>query len=117
MELDELLGKRLDFYGVDGTSFKLGEVIFDAVEDESDGYRSMLKCVRVMNDPKLIFFETSVAKVGVEKIDDGYFDGYELRDVSDGHLWLAVGTSNYDDYYPCFTFDYSPRPPASESHS
>ena len=36
------------------------------------------------------------------------FVGWVLQDVDSGHTWLTVGTDHGDDYYPCFTFDYTP---------
>jgi hypothetical protein len=99
-----------DFYGVDNTFFKLGCQIFQAIEDESDGYRSCLQEIAKIRKPKLkglIFFQTPLARVRVE--EDSDIDGYSLVDMIDGHVWLRVGTGAYDDYYPYFVFDYHPK--------
>ncbi len=122
MKFDELLGQMVDFYGVDNGRFRLGMagqlVTFEAVEDENDGYRSMMSEVRLVPDVEAagIFFATPIASVVVTDAtmptdhESGRhsFDGYALRDATTGHVWLTLGTDNDDDYYPCFTFDYQP---------
>ena len=79
--------------------------MWQAVEDECDGYRSCLGCIQVA-DSDTPLFNAPIAKVRVE--DSG--DVYKLVDVTDGHVWLTVGTDNAYDYYPSFVFDYEPRP-------
>jgi hypothetical protein len=108
MDFKELVGKVLGFYGVDGNAFKTGRYVFEAVEDENDGYRSMMRGVAEVKDPSgLIFFKRRVATVRVE--EDSEFDGFRLVDVADGHTWLRLGTDHADDYYPMFRFDYEPK--------
>jgi hypothetical protein len=102
---------EFDFYGVDNCYFKLDDVIYLAVEDESDGYRSYLGSVTV-TDPKvvknLIFFQTPISRVKVDYVDDNSgFTGYLFTDVDSKLIWLKVGTSYYDDIYPCFVFNYA----------
>lgn len=100
--------KMFDFYGVCHTKFKLDDIVWEAVEDEDDGYRSYLETVRALSNGDSTFFATPIAKVKVVKVEDGYFEGYQLVDVDNGHVWLSVGTSNMDDWYPYFTFEYTP---------
>jgi hypothetical protein len=108
---DSLVGKKYKFYGVDNNQFKLGSVVFEAIEDEGDGYRSYLNSVIVKDVEKSIFFKRAIADVWLVQEDDGYFDGYKLIDIEDGHIWLRFGTDNSDDYYPWFVFEYSPKAP------
>lgn len=111
------IGLEADFYGVDCNSFKLDNCVFEAVEDENDGYRSMMSELRVVGEEevnKLIFFKTPVARVRVEDESEGTysshtFDGYKLVDVKDGHIWLTFGTDNSDNYYPSFSFYYQTK--------
>jgi len=42
--------------------------------------------------------------------NDEFFEGYEFRDIEDGHMWLKIGTDYADEYYPCFVFRYTPKP-------
>ena len=107
------IGLEADFYGVDNNSFKLDNCVFEAVEDENDGYRSCMDEVRMKDDTNgLIFFQTPLARVRVEDRTDGVhgtFNGYDLVDVNDGFVWLTFGTDNCDDYYPTFIFIISTR--------
>ena len=123
-DLKELLGERVDFFGVDNNAFCIshpttGRVAFEAIEDEDDGYRSMLKEVKEVPLDGLVFFGSPVTSVTVRDIQEGSsddifedsvdnsFEGYVLVDDA-GHEWLRLGTGNYNDYYPCFTFRYNP---------
>lgn len=106
---DDLVGKTMSFYGVDNNWFKLDRKVYEAVENEDDGYRSYLGSVEVVDRKDLIFFKRRLARVTVEEYGDGSFYGYVLRDVSDGHVWLRFGTNNSDDYYPWFVFEYQPK--------
>lgn len=107
------------FYGVDGNLFKLGKDVFEAVEDPSDGYRSCMEEVKgpivvELMEKKPIFFKTYVDTVSIRPVDDGSFDGFELVSTDgNGHVWLRFGTDSCDDYYPCFTFTYTPKAPAA----
>lgn len=102
-------GKWHDFYGVDSNRFKLGSHVFEALEDESDGYRSYLETIKSCLNPIDIFFKKPLTKVKVEVAPEGeYVDGtdtWQLVD-KDNHVWLRVGTDNTDDYYPRFVFEY-----------
>ena len=116
-------GVEFDFYGVDFLKFCLStpggsRVIFEAIEDESDGYRSYLKTIATCyadDDKSSIFFREPIARVKVSlhracNTDEDHTDydtaGYEFRDVDDDHLWLFIGTDYSDDYYPRFQFNY-----------
>lgn len=108
--LNEMVGQEFDFYGVCSNEFKLDDTVFEALEDESDGYRSYLASIeRTVSQG--IFFKMPLARVKVVESSSrrGTFEGWSLVDVEDGHEWLCVGTDYCDDYYPCFTFDYQPK--------
>lgn len=116
MEFSKLIGKKLKFYGVDGFCFKLGNHVFEALEDENDGYRSMMEdIVDITANPDTkdkIFFKKPIALVTVHDSSSGHNDGddhYALIDAKDGHIWLTFGTDHHDDYYPCFRFYYRPK--------
>lgn len=105
IDLNELVGTVAGFYGAHSNVFKLGRTCYEAVEDESDGYRSMLDYVQEVPNPGG-FFDKAIAKVRVEEDPNESF--YKLVDVKSGHVWLTFGTNHADDYYPMFTFDYTP---------
>jgi hypothetical protein len=111
MNITDLVGKRVNLYGVDNNvfcvSYRGTRYAFEAVEDEDDGYRSMMSELRTVPLKGHVFFRTPVARVTVSKLD-GSFDGYVFKDA-DGHEWLLVGTDSSDDYYPCFTVRWTPK--------
>lgn len=116
----EMLGKRAKLYGVaygsDQDSVKLGRRVWTFVCDPSDGYRSYCEEVRLETDKSIgPFFVDPVATVTVREwtnsgrdYQDSPPDGFELVD-NDGHVWLTVGTDHSDDYYPSYTFGYTPK--------
>jgi hypothetical protein len=112
MHFEELTGAELKFYGVDCNTFCLGlgnkKMVFEAVEDESDGYRSMLEDVRSVSGEGHIFFDMPLARVIVMDWDTGGEGGYQLIDSDTGHVWLSMGTNYNDEYYPYFIFQYTP---------
>jgi hypothetical protein len=104
----DLVGKTLDFYGIDNNLFKLDDIIWEAVEDPSDGYRSYLNSI-ISSDTTGIFFNTSLAQVTVAEVSEYNCEGYDLIDTVDGHCWLRFGTYGLEDYYPYFVFEYFPK--------
>lgn len=104
-------GKFHSFFGVDNNTFKLGRWIFEAIEDENDGYRSMLGTVEQKDCKEIqycIFFGRPICQVRVKEAFD--IEGYELEDA-DGWVWLRIGTDQSDEYYPWFVFEYKPKEP------
>ena len=101
--------EEFDFYGVCNNEFKLGDTVYEAVEDPDDGYRSYLGSIEVKNSDG-IFFGMPLARVKAVAVSDHRdLDGWEFVDVTDGHVWLRVGTDCGDSYYPYFVFEYSPK--------
>lgn len=120
-----LVGGVFPFYGVDTNCFKLGLSVWQVMEDPSDGYRSYMDTV-LLRDPVGIYSPRSLADVRIGYIEANYeemegsvitsndFSGYTLTDVKDGHLWLAFGNDDYNDYYPMFLFKFFPKEPTNE---
>ena len=108
-KFEKMIGTTQKFYGVDGCKFKLGEFVFEAVENPQDGYRSSLKEI-VPSKGK--FQKTLLATVKITEISKKErgrdFIGYALTDRS-GHVWLVIGTDEEDCYYPMFEFEYTPK--------
>ena len=113
---EQMVGKRVDLYGVDSNVFCVAyrgtRRAFEAVEDESDGYRSMLEELREVPLKGHVFPRQPVARVEVSKAE-GSFDGFVFTEAKTGHVWLRVGTDNADDYYPCFMVEWAPPGAAS----
>lgn len=115
IDFDTLIGQTGKLYlcaDQSPNTFQLGRVIFEVVEDESDGYRSMMRHVLIKSKSASVAHNTVLATVLIRKAisNDMYrtFEGYELMDVNTGHAWLKFGTDNNDDYYPCFTYYWTP---------
>ena len=83
--------------------FQLGDVIFEAIEDESNGYRSMMQEVRLVKTDAPRRSGDFLGIVTIEKVYENDFDGFHLTD-KDGHIWLTFGTDNVEDHYPTFKF-------------
>lgn len=113
-----LIGKTVQLHGADNNHVMLNGEIWECVEDEDDGYRSALKEINHVNEQgKLIFHRRPFAYVKVVEMIDAKigeynhnFNGYQLVDVEDQHVWLVMGTDNTDDYYPSFVFTWTPKP-------
>jgi len=109
MKIDKLLqpNKLYSFYGVDSQLFKLGSIVFEALENPDDGYRSYLESCTITKNTGT-FFNQPLANVYYKNTySETDIEGFDLIDES-GHVWLTVGT-DYNDYYPYFVFCYEPK--------
>lgn len=114
MEWEECVGEEFLFYGVDNETFKLNDIIWEAIEGDSDSYRSELAGVQAVTK-KGIFFREPVAIVRVEVDEAGDNSGYKLVDIEYDHTWVEMGTNSSDSYYPMFYFNYYPRAASKKS--
>jgi hypothetical protein len=92
-------------------NFALDGATYTAIEDPSDGYRSAMEKL-IVSDEKLTntFAPVDVIASHVDKGEwNDECDILELRDASNGKVVLRVGTSNTDDYYPCFVAEWTPE--------
>jgi hypothetical protein len=116
----DLVGTTQDFYGTDGNKFKIGDYVFEALQDDNDGYRSSLGDIVPAegNFPSKAYCRVRVEEVNsgiqMKEADGGaglFMDsGYALRDLKSGEVLAAFGTDNEDDYYPCFVFwEFTPK--------
>lgn len=119
--LSTMLGHEYDFYGVDDTTFCIGvgdvRLFLEAVEDDSvDEYRSFFESFSVV-EPRGVFFQNPIARVlfkaggastRSKEDPEQDFSGWVLVDTTTGHTWLTIGTDYGDDFYPSFTFRYTP---------
>jgi hypothetical protein len=108
---DKLIGLKANLYYTNELNrFQLGSVLFEAIEDESDGYRSYYSQLQIVNLNAEKKEGNLLGEVSLVKVTDGSDDGWAIVD-SDGHTWVEFGTNNYDDYYPCFYFRVNPKEP------
>lgn len=91
--------------------FRLDGKVYTAVENPDDGYRSSMEKIFVSDDEmKNVFPPQRV--LGIHRTKGEYSDVddvLELRDIVTGGLVLEVGTSNVEDYYPCFVGRFDPK--------
>jgi hypothetical protein len=115
MRINDLVGKKCKYYGSKrGNTFRLDDYVFEAVEDESDGYRSYLD--KILTLPEIPYEYQNLLPIATVIIIDEDFlylkenirtldSGYQLVDADTAQLLLEVGTDNEDDYYPAFVFN------------
>jgi len=89
-----------------------------AIENPDDGYRSSMREIIQLSkndgaikvncevDVKNKFQAQRVFATMRQGTNDEILDVY---DVHTGKIVLAIGTSNYDDYYPCFIYEFVPE--------
>ncbi|OKP79795.1 hypothetical protein BTE77_06815 [Ensifer adhaerens] len=128
-ELTDLIGRRrldaVDFsnekikeiYGdefVDSSvcRFRLDGIVYVAIEDPGDGYRSNLRNLAIANDANMMNVFPAIDVDGRHRTSGEYGqvdDVLELVDAITGKVVLEVGTDNVDDYYPGFVSSFHPE--------
>ncbi len=113
VNFDQLVGLDSSlYYNNHSNQFQLGDVLFEVIEDENDGYRSSMDEVRIVDMNAKRIPGDFLGIVEIRSCSGGdNFSGYELVDKSDNHQWLQFGTDNADDYYPTFRFLFTPKEP------
>lgn len=127
--LDFFIGKTFELTGVDDTTiskkiygndfgnasvinFILDGVVYSAIEDPSDGYRSSMEEIVIVDDVKVknVF---QPCQVKAHWSSDEKNEVVEFVDTTTGKTVLAIGTANTDDYYPSFVGGFQPKNMAS----
>lgn len=121
MELKDLVGlhklsavdtgfsEDINGYGPAETiSFTLDGITYTAMEDPQDGLRSCMSEIAVDKDRKMKNKFKPVKVVG-RYVESYSRDILELIDIQTGETVLEVGTSDYNDYYPCFVSSWRPE--------
>lgn len=92
--------------------FRLNGVVYVAVEDPCDGYRSSMAELVVQRSATPLNVFPPCEVVGVHRTNGGYGvvdDILELVDTKTGKVVLEVGTENTSDYYPSFVASFHPE--------
>ena len=111
VNFDQLAGLEAAlYYNNKMNQFQLGSVVFEVIEDESDGYRSSMEEVKIIQTEAERRPGDFLANVIIEKVFENDFDGYHLIGKEDSHIWLTFGTDNCDDYYSSFRFYFESKP-------
>lgn len=97
--------------------FRLDGVVYTAVEDPSDGYRSSMDKLFVSPSDEMRNIFPPIRVLAKKKGNEEYSvnDTLQLIDVVTGKVVLEVGTDNTDDYYPYFVGEFSPQNMATNS--
>jgi hypothetical protein len=93
--------------------FVLDHVAYTVTEDPSDGYRSHMDSIRQYVGKVSNMFQGCPVRCAMRaKPDPKTYSTndnvLEMHDVVTGNLVLAIGTTNTDDYYPCYLAHFDP---------
>ena len=91
--------------------FRLDGIIYLAIEDPADGYRSSMKDIVISDTPMKSTFKSQkvIGRHRTKSKYGGEDDVLELIDVHTGNIVLEVGTIQVDDYYPSFVASFHPE--------
>lgn len=95
--------------------FRLDGVVYMAIEDPDDGYRSMMRELVIDEnaDMKNVFPPIEVlARHRSKSLDSSIefqSDILDLVDTATGEIVLTVGTEDTNDYYPLFVANFIPE--------
>ena len=97
-----------------GVAFRMDGVTYLAVENPEDGYRSHCENLEeIPNIPRYRIPDIAVVCSMKPNDTNGFGSGnHNILVVTDeitGKVVMEIGTENYDDYYPCYIFEYTPE--------
>lgn len=97
--------------------FRLNGVVFIAVENPDDGYRSSMQHLLIGWTAMANVFPPLkvIGRHRKEGTYGGEDDVLELIDEQTGQVVLEVGTANVDDYFPGFVASFHPEAMAHNS--
>jgi len=90
--------------------FRLDGVVYVAIEDPEDGYRSYMRDLMTAESASMTNVFPPVRVVARHRTS-GRFDEcdiLELIDVANGNVIIEVGTENTGDYYPYYIANFHP---------
>lgn len=96
----------------DHISFCLDSIVYTAMEDPDDGYRSTMR--ELIETPEYVMQNTFQphSVEGIYITSYGHHNSCEILSIVDtvtGKEVLRVGTDNTDDYYPYFVAEWMPE--------
>lgn len=111
--LDEYIVKGEETWEEDANAYRfvLDDITYMAVEDPSDGYRSMLCDLQITSDKVNYNFppQKVIGKMMLPNSEYYANDIIEFYDAFTDKLVLSIGTDNYDDYYPSCVMNWHPE--------
>jgi hypothetical protein len=103
-------GDRLENCNV--IRFRLDGVVYVAVENPDDGYRSSMRELKTAEALSMTNTFAPVRVVGRHRVNGRHGeedDVLELVDLVTGEVVVEVGTSDVSDYYPGFVANFNPE--------
>ncbi len=85
--------------------FCLDGITYVAYEDPDDGYRS--HCEELIVEDVVLNTIPKTHVLCTMLTDDD--DVLVVTDIISGKTILEIGTLDYEDYYPCFHYEYNPE--------
>lgn len=90
--------------------FTLDDKTYLAIENPDDGYRSYMEDLEIVDEE----CEVKIPNIRVccHMRDSNRYEKHDVLvfvDIANGKEILAVGTGNFDDYYPYCVFEYTPE--------
>ncbi|TSP14019.1 hypothetical protein [Cupriavidus campinensis] len=104
---------------VEVMNFLVDGVWLSACQNPDDGYRSSMQGIKVIDMPKGVSGTTRITATNVRFMHDTGDGGRRVNDVLvlldeiTEQPVLAVGTTDADDYYPCWLAQWAPENLAS----
>lgn len=91
--------------------FRLDGIIYLAIQDPEDGYRSSMDKIVISETPMKNTFQPQrvIGRLRTKGTYSQVDEVLELIDVHTGKTVLEIGTANTDDYYPYFVATFSPE--------
>jgi hypothetical protein len=95
--------------------FRLDGIVYTALEDPCDGYRSSMDKIFTSKDSMRNVFPPIMvlARIRTESSGGSLYkekaEVLQLLDMTNGKVILEVGTDNTDDYYPSFVATWRPE--------
>jgi len=112
----DTLSERVKQYGdsfedCEVIRFRLDGIVYTAIENPDDGYRSSMERLFVSPDEPMRNVFPPIRVLARKKEDEKYSvnDTLQLVDAETGKVVVEVGTDNTDDYYPCFVSHFAPE--------
>ena len=97
-----------EFEEASSFSFALDGVVFTAIEDPNDGYRSSMDRLFIGGEIKETFPRVKVFCSMKPNSEYEKNEVLQMIDVVSEKIILSVGTGNTDDYYPFFVAEWDP---------
>lgn len=88
--------------------FRLDGIVYAAIEDPSDGYRSTMRELVVSSAPMKNTFAPIAVECRMRASEEYQVDEVMEAVTPDGVALLEFGTANTDDYYPYYVANWNP---------